>query len=80
VEYESITKGASGKFLCTGSHPTEGSPAPLEFTLSDQKLTESVRQASVEGPKPLTKSLIDDIARKSAEAEAVIKGGNSRYA
>jgi hypothetical protein len=80
VEYESITKGASGKFLCTGSHPTEGSPAPLEFTLSDQKLTESVRQASVEGPKPLTKSLIDDIARKSAEAEAVRKGGNSRYA
>ena len=80
VEYESITKDAGGEFLCTGSHPTEGSPAPMEFTVSDQKLKKSVRQASVEAPKPLTRSLIDDIARKSAEAEAVRKGGNSRYA
>ncbi|MES2390902.1 MAG: metallohydrolase [Acidobacteriota bacterium] len=80
VEYESIAKGASGEFLCTGTHPTEGSPAPMEFTISDQKLKKSVRQASVEAPRPLTRSLIDDIARKSAEAEAVRKGGNSRYA
>jgi hypothetical protein len=80
VEYESIAKDAKGEFLCTGEQPTEGSPAPLEFTLSDQKLKKSVRQASVEAPRPLTKSLIDDIARKAAEAEAVRKGGNSRYA
>jgi hypothetical protein len=80
VEYESIAKGASGEFLCTGTHPTEGSPAPMEFTVSDQKLKKSVRQASVEASRPLTRSLIDDIARKSAEAEAVTKGGNSRYA
>lgn len=80
VEYESIAKGASGEFLCTGSHPTEESPAPLEFTVSDEKLKKAVRQASVEAPRPLTKSLIDDIGRKAAEAEAVRKGGNSRYA
>ena len=79
-EYESIAKTAGGGFLCTGEHPTEDSPAPLEFTVADQKLNKSVRQASVEARGPLPKSLIDDIARKSAEAEAVRKGGNSRYA
>jgi hypothetical protein len=52
----------------------------MEFTVSDQKLKKSVRQASIETPRPLTKSLIDDIARKAAEAAAVRKGGNSRYA
>lgn len=80
AEYESITKDAKGQFRCTGEHPTEGSPAPMEFTVSDQKLKKSVRQASVEAPRVLTKGLIDDIARKAAEAEAVTKGGNSRYA
>jgi hypothetical protein len=79
-EYESIVKDAKGEFLCTGEHPTEGSPSPMEFTVSDQKLKKSVRQASVEAPRPLTGRLIDEIARKAAEAEAVRKGGNSRYA
>jgi beta-lactamase superfamily II metal-dependent hydrolase len=80
VEYESIAKDARGEFLCTEEHPTEGSPAPIEFTVSDQKLMKSVRRAVIEAPRPLTKPLIDDIARKAAEAEAVRKGGNSRYA
>lgn len=79
-EYESITKGAKGEFLCTGEIPTESSPAPLEFTVSDQALKRSVRQASIEAPHVLTKPLIDDIRRRAAEAEAVQKGGNSRYA
>jgi hypothetical protein len=79
-EYESITKGAKGEFLCTGENPTEGSPAPLEFVISEQALKKSVRQASVEAPYVLTKPLIDDIRRRAAEAEAVQKGGNSRYA
>ena len=80
TEYESIVKDANGEFLCTGEYPTEGSPTPMEFTVSEQKLKKSVRQASVEAPRPLTKGLIDDIARKAAAAEAVVKGGNSRYA
>jgi hypothetical protein len=80
TEYESIVKDAKGEFLCTGEYPTEGSPTPMEFTVSEQKLKKSVRQASVEAPRPLTKGLIDDIARKAAAAEAVVKGGNSRYA
>jgi hypothetical protein len=80
TEYESIVKDAKGEFLCTGEYPTEGSPTPMEFTVSEQRLKKSVRQASVEAPRPLTKGLIDDIARKAAAAEAVVKGGNSRYA
>jgi hypothetical protein len=79
-EYESIVKGAKGEFLCTGENPTEDSPAPLEFTVSEQALKKSVRQASVEAPYVLTKPLIDDIRRRAAEAEAVQKGGNTRYA
>jgi beta-lactamase superfamily II metal-dependent hydrolase len=79
-EYESIAKDAKGEFICTGENPTEASPAPMEFTVSDQALKRSVRQASVEAPYVLTKPLIDDIRRKAAEAEPVQKGGNSRYA
>lgn len=79
-EYESIVKGAKGEFLCTGENPTDASPAPMEFTLSDQAIKRYVRQASIEAPYVLTKPLIDDIRRKAAEAEAVRKGGNSRYA
>jgi hypothetical protein len=80
AEYESITKDAKGEFLCTGEHPTVGSPAPMEFTVSDRKLKKSVRRAAVEAPRVLTKGLIDEIARKAAEAEPVTKVGNSRYA
>jgi hypothetical protein len=52
----------------------------MEFTLRDQALKKSVRQATVEAPYVMTKGLIDEISRKAAEAEAVKKGGNSRYA
>jgi hypothetical protein len=79
-EYESIVKGAKGEFLCTGENPTEASPAPMELTLCDQALKKSVRQASVDAPNVMTKGLIHEISRKAAEAEAVKKGGNSRYA
>ena len=73
-------KGANGEFLCTGENPTEASPAPMEFTVSDQALRRSVKQESLGAPYVLTRPLIDDIRRKAAEAEAVQKGGNSRYA
>jgi hypothetical protein len=77
--YKSIAEDASGEFLCTGEQPTEANPAPLEFTLSDQKLKKFTRQSSG-GPRTVSKALIDDIGRRAAEAEAVRRGGNTRYA
>ena len=77
--YESITADAQGEFICTGSYPTESKPAPLEYVLRDQKLVKSPRQLST-ASKTLTAPLIDMIGRRAAEAEAVTKGGNSRYA
>ena len=47
LEYESIAKGAEGEFVCTGEYPTESDPAPLEFTISDSRLSKSVRKVSV---------------------------------
>jgi hypothetical protein len=79
LEYESIADGAKGEFVCTGSYPTESKPAPLEYVLRDQKLVKSARQLSG-APKILTAPLIDRIGQRAAEAEAVRKGGNSRYA
>jgi hypothetical protein len=79
LEYESITKGAKGEFICTDAYPTESTPAPLEFVLLDQKLAKSARQVS-SAPHVLTAPLIDRIGQRAAEAEAVMKGGSSRYA
>lgn len=79
-EYESIAKVAKGEFLCTGENPTEANPAPMEFTISEQTIKKSVRKAAIEAPYVMKKGLLDEIARKAAEAEAVQKGGNSRYA
>ena len=80
LEYESIAKGAEGEFVCTGEYPTESDPAPLEFTISDSRLSKSVRKVSVNAPAVLTAGMVDRIGAKAAEAEAVKRGGNSRYA
>jgi hypothetical protein len=80
LEYQSIAKGAKGEFLCTGEYPTEGEPAPLEFAISDGKLAKSVRSAVLHAPAILTSGMVDRIGAKAAEAEAVKRGGNSRYA
>jgi hypothetical protein len=80
LEYESIADGAEGEFVCTGEYPTESDPAPLEFTISDGKLAKSVRKAAMHAPAILTAGMIDRIGAKAAEAEAVRRGGNSRYA
>jgi hypothetical protein len=80
LQYQSIAKGAKGEFLCTGEYPTESEPAPLEFTISDGKLTKSVRSATMYAPAILTAGIVDRIGAKAAEAEAVKRGGNSRYA
>jgi hypothetical protein len=79
LEYESITNGAKGEFVCTGSYPTESKPAPLEYVVKDQKLVKSARQVTGT-PSILTAPLIDRIGQRGAEAEAVTKGGSSRYA
>ena len=80
VEYESIAKDAKGQFVCTAEHPTEKAPAPLEFTVADGKLAKQVRSAVVNAPAILTVGMVDRIGAKAAEAEAVKRGGNSRYA
>ena len=77
--YESITADAKGEFICTGSYPIESKPAPLEYVLRDQELVNSPRQEST-ASKILTAPLIDTIGKRAAEAEAVTKGGSSRYA
>jgi len=80
LEYQSIAKSAKGEFLCTDEYPTESEPAPLELTISDGKLTKSVRSATMHAPAILTAGIVDRIGAKAAAAEAVKRGGNSRYA
>jgi hypothetical protein len=80
VEYEGIAKGANGEFLCTEEQPVEGAPAPMEFTVSDGKIAKSVRSSAINAPAILTAGVIDRIGTRAAEAEAVRRGGNSRYA
>jgi hypothetical protein len=80
LEYQSIAKSAKGEFLCTGEYPTESEPAPLELTISDGKIAKSVRSAVLHAPAILTSGMVDRIGAKAAEAEAVQRGGNSRYA
>jgi hypothetical protein len=80
LEYESIVNGVDGEFVCTGEYPTEKDPAPLEFTIDAGKLSKSVRKATINAPAILTSGIVDRIGAKAAEAEAVKRGGNSRYA
>jgi hypothetical protein len=80
LEYESIVNGAKGEFVCTGEYPTEADPAPLEFTITGSKLSKSARKAVAKAAAVLTSGIVDRIGAKAAEAEAVKRGGNSRYA
>ena len=80
LEYQSIVNGAKGEFLCTDEYPTESEPAPLELVIADGKLAKSVRSAALHAPAILTAGMVDRIGARAAEAEAVKRGGNSRYA
>ncbi len=80
LEYEKIVKDAEGKFYCTGEYPTSGSPAPLEFTVSEVGLEESVRKARIGAPAILTSGIIDALGARAATREPVQKEGNRRYA
>jgi len=79
VEYEAIAGSVKGQFACTEEQP--GSDAvPIEFSISNGKLSKSVRSAAVRAPAILTAGLVDRIGAKAAEADPVKRGGNSRYA
>jgi hypothetical protein len=54
-EYVDIVDDAEGKFYCTGEYPEESKPAPLEFSLTEAGLTESVRKAVA---KSLTRAAV----------------------
>lgn len=80
VEYEGIAKGADGQFLCTDEEPSETAPEPLVFTVTDGKFVKSVRSVAARASGILTSGIINRIGAKAAEAEAVRRGGSSRYA
>jgi len=79
-EYESIVKGQKGEFLCTDELPTKDKPEPLEFVLSDGKVSRSVRKAALPSGSLLTAGIIGALGAAAARTEAVQKGGNNRYA
>lgn len=43
-EYAAIAKAAGGSFICTGEHPTEKNPEPLELTVSGQGVSLPAKQ------------------------------------
>jgi hypothetical protein len=79
-EYESIVKGQKGEFLCTDESPTKDKPEPLEFVLSDGKVSRSVSKAALPSGSLLTAGIIGALGAAAARTEAVQKGGNNRYA
>jgi hypothetical protein len=52
----------------------------LEVTVADGKLMKAARKAAANAPAILTAGMVDRIGAKAAEAEAVKRAGNSRYA
>jgi hypothetical protein len=79
-EYQKIVEGADGAFYCTGEHPTSASPAPLEFFVSKEGFEELGAKAHSGAPAILTSGVVDAIGARDAEAAAVKKEGNRRYA
>jgi hypothetical protein len=80
LEYQKIVKNAKGKFYCTGEYPTCGSPGPLELTIAENKVEESVRKVQLGAPAIVTSGMIDAIGARAAERSPVKKEGNGRYA
>jgi hypothetical protein len=79
-EYEGIVKKAKGEFLCTGEEPSKDKPAPLDFVVSDGSLSRAVKKAALPTPSLLTTGIVDRLGEEAARAQAVQKGGNTRYA
>jgi hypothetical protein len=79
-EYESIVKKEKGEFLCVGEIPSKENPAPLEFVISDGSLSRSVKKAALPQRSVVTSGIIDSANSNGVRNEAVVKGGNTRYA
>ncbi len=79
-EYQKIVDNADGTFYCTGEYPTSASPAPLEFFVSNEGFEELGAKAISGAPAILTSGVVDAIGARAAEASAVKKEGNRRYA
>jgi len=80
LEYEAIVKGAKGKFYCTGEYPKVASPAPLEFLMAEEGWEERSEGTISKAPAILTAGIVDAMGARAAEAAAVKKEGNTRYA
>jgi hypothetical protein len=80
LEYEGIVKKQKGEFLCLGELPTEEAPAPLEFSIGDGALSRVAQKASAAKRSIVTGGMIDAVNRGAARNDAVVKGGNTRYA
>lgn len=82
-EYESIVETAGGTFHCTGEHPDQQNPAPLEFEVStigfDLLQPESDDRRSVfrSAPAVITSGLMKTW---DSERPSVRKEGGGRYA
>lgn len=79
-EYESISDGQKGEFLCTDEYPSKHKPAPLELLLSDGKVSRSVRKAALPAGSLLTAGIVGALGAAAAKTEAVQRGGSTRYA
>ncbi len=79
-EYEKIARGANGTFYCTGEYPTSECPAPLEFYVSEDGFEELGAKTVSGAPAILTSGIVDAIGARAAQAAAVKKEGNRRYA
>jgi hypothetical protein len=75
LEYQKIVNGAEGKFYCTGDMP-----APLEFIIAKEGWEELGAKKLTGAPAILTSGMIDAMGARAAEAAAVKKEGNRRYA
>lgn len=80
LEYAKIVKGVDGRFYCTGEYPSASAAAPLEFEVSKEGFAELGAIAPGKAPAILTSGIVDAIGARAAEAAAVKKEGNRRYA
>lgn len=80
LEYVKIARSADGKFYCTGENPSSSEPAPLEFEVTEEGIEELGAKVEGRAPAILTSGLVDAIGARVAEAAAVKKEGNRRYA
>ena len=80
LEYLKIVNRAEGKFYCTGEYPTTASPRPLEFSVTEERIEELGETKAGRAPAILTSGIVDAIGARAAEAAAVKKEGNRRYA